>query len=994
MKQHWIWLMTLAVATAFFTCSAGVRGDVPPVEITPRKAAMLERPTPWADSLMETLTLDQMIGQLFMIPAYSNQGVAHENEVRALIDNYEVGGLIFMQGSPHKQVTLTNDYQQRSKVPLLIAMDAEWGPGMRLDSTIRYPRQMTLGAANSPGLTYQFGLECARQLRALGVHVNFGPVVDVNNNPKNPVINNRSFGENRQRVAVLGDAYARGLQDGRVLACAKHFPGHGDTDVDSHKDLPYIMHDRARLDSLELYPFRELAKTGLGSVMIAHLYVPALDSTALKPSTLSEKIVTDLLRDSLGFEGLVFTDAMTMQGLAKYFEPGEMHVKALEAGNDVLLFPGDVKVALARIKQAIADSVLTKERIAERCHRVLKTKEWAGLHNWAPHPLEGLTEGLNDSRAQALEHRIAGEALTVLRNQNGLLPLGPDTLKWATLTIGGDGKNAFVRTVDRHLDAAHLVMSRNPDFSTLKSMQSKLGKYDVVLAVFENTSNRGSKNYNITQDALRMLAGVDAQVAVGITANPYALRKLRDWESIDAVVVAYQDSEATLEELAEMMVGARGAQGRLPVTISAKYPEGFGLVTQPNGRLSMGFPEDTGIEATRLAAIDTIAVEGIAEQAFPGCRVLVVKEGTVVYDKAFGHHTYAGKKSVTQETVYDLASITKVAASTVSLMALHEQGQVHPDYNLCDYLAIPDSNDHFNMNLREMLSHTARLKPWIPFYSQTLVSGGLDPSVYKRLPSDGYTVCVADQCFIMDTYVDSMKQVILQNGLRENRDYRYSDLGYYFVKDIIEQQTGTGLADYALEHYYRPLGLHSMRYNPLGYMDRGVIAPTEEDGYFRGQLIHGFVHDPGAAMMGGVGGHAGLFSNAWDLAVLMHMLERGGDYAGMQFLSPETISEYTTCHFCYEDNRRGIGFDKPTLQLNAGPTCNEASASSFGHSGFTGTLTWADPEHDLVYVFLSNRIYPDAANRKLITLDIRTRIQEVIYQAYGIQPRPERLPNP
>lgn len=992
-RLTWTFICTLALLT--LTCGMNTAEPTAGEVREPRRAVLLEQPTPWADSLMDELTLEQQVGQLFMVPAYSNKGPEHEASIRHQIETYAVGGMIFMQGSPARQVELIRDYQELSEVPLLIAMDAEWGPAMRLDSTVNYPRQMTLGAANSVELAYDFGREVARQLKLLGVHVNFAPVVDVNNNPENPVINNRSFGENRERVSQLGAAYTAGMQDAGILACAKHFPGHGDTDVDSHKDLPVISHGVDRLDSLEMYPFRKLVPEGLGSVMIAHLHVPALDSSARKPSTLSNRIVDGWLRDSLNFEGLIFTDAMTMQGLAKYFEPGEMHVRALEAGNDVLLFPGDLKVAKARILQAIADSVLSEVQIADRCHRILKTKEWCGLHKSRfPEPTD-LTEQLNRPAAKALEHRVAGAALTVLTNRDNWLPLGPDTLKVATLTIGGNAANRFTEIIDRHFSAKHFSMGRNPDFSTQRRMSESLQAFDAVLAVFDHTSNRSSKNYNITQDPIRMLRGLGGQtrVMLGVTANPYALRNLKDWEGLDAVVVGYQDGAATFEELAELVVGARGTSGRLPVSIQPDFPEGSGLDIASNGRMSVVYPSDIGVPNAFLAEIDAIIQNGIDTGAFPGCRVLLAKDGQVFYDRAFGHHTYQRRKPVAWETVYDLASITKIAASTTALMALTDEEQVHVDFNLCDYLEIPDSNAHFNMKLRDMLSHTARLKPWIPFYSKTLTAGAPDPSIYRPFPSEGFRTEVAKGVYIMDSYADSIRSAILSNGLRDERDYRYSDLGYYLIQDIIEFRSGTTLDAFMTDRFYRPLGLHSMRYNPRNHFPLENIAPTERDDYFRRQLIHGYVHDPGAAMLGGVAGHAGLFSNAWDLATLMHLFMYGGTYAGKRYLQAATVQEFTACQYCDEDNRRGIGFDKPTLSLNAGPTCNQASASSFGHSGFTGTLAWADPEHGLVYIFLSNRVYPDAANKKLIHLDIRTRIQEAAYAALNIPNRPVRRPS-
>lgn len=936
----------------------------------------------WADSALAAMSLDEKIGQLFMVAAYSNRDEAHVREIETLIEEQHIGGLIFMQGGPIRQANLTNRYQALSKTPLLIAMDAEWGLSMRLDSTIKYHREMSLGASRDEQLVYEYGEEMARQLKRMGVHVSFSPVVDINNNIKNPVIGSRSFGESRTLVAQLGAAYMRGLQNNHILANAKHFPGHGDTDVDSHKGLPVIQHPRSRIDSIELYPFRQLIAQGLGSMMIAHLKVPSLDSNT---TTLSHEVVTRLLREELAFDGLIFTDALNMNGVASYYEPGEVDLKALLAGNDVLLFPGDVPKAADLIKTALKDGLLSEEELNLHVKRILKAKEWTGASDFTPIKTSNLFKDLNNSKARSVHQKVIEQSMTVLQN-NLLLPIEKiDGRSIAVLSITDhkDKALAFEKAVRQHADIDFFIAPRKADFETSKRLSEQLGKYDLVIINFLSTSNSASRTYGITEQAIRLTNDINEQtkVVLNVFANPYVLNSISGVEHMDALVIAYHDDLTTIETCGRMLFGAANANGRLPVTINNRYKYGAGKPPQRLTRLRQASPEMIGWKSADLARIDSIANSGIKEQAYPGCRVLVIKDKNIVFDKSYGHLTYEQKSPVTSETVYDLASITKIIASTAAMMRLQDEGKLDVDYWICDYLDLPDSTEHYHIKLKDMLSHVARLKSWIPFYMETLDKGRLKPELYRTRPEPGFTTEVAKDLYIKNAYADTIYKNILDSGLRQNDGYKYSDLGYYYIKSIIEKISGTTLDNYVDSVFYKPMGLSSMGYHPLARMDKDIIAPTEFDMAFRGQLIQGYVHDPGAAMMGGVGGHAGVFSSAFDLAAMMQMFMDGGVYGGQRYLSEEVLSYFTTCHYCDDEVRRGIGFDKPALDKGTGPTCEAASELSFGHTGFTGTMAWADPKEGLVYVFLSNRVYPNAENRKLLNMNIRTDIQEVIYEA-------------
>ena len=985
-------------------------------------ACFKERSTPWADSLMKVLTLEQKIGQLFMVAAWSdpNHTSYNSQKIQSLIENYNIGGLIFMQGSPGRQVALTNKYQSSSAIPLLIGMDAEWGLGMRLDSTIAYPRQMTLGAANNDSLVYAYGREMARQLRRIGVHVSFSPCIDINNNAMNPVISSRSFGERKELVATHGAMYMRGLQDGGVLACAKHFPGHGDTDVDSHKDLPVVAHPYERLDTLELYPYRYLINQGLGSVMTAHLYAPSLDPNEKVASTLSREVITNLLRGKLGFGGLVFTDAMNMQGIAKFFKPGEAEVRALQAGNDVLLFTQDVPMSIAKIKEAIDTGAISMDELNMHCYRILQAKEWAGLAKMEKVQVTQVHEDLNNAQALKLRREIIEQSITVVKNEGGTLPfthlLGS---KVAIVTVGADRKEQFHETLDRYGEFDHFMMEKNPDLKRAAYWQETLSKYDVVIAALVNTSNKPDRNFGVTNESVRILNAVGESnvVILGVLANPYALNTLKNFSNIESVLVAYQDDPMTQIAVAETVMGAIGANGTLPVSTTHEFPAGAGFSTRGGNRLRWTMGQDVWFTALKsstgsispggspagdyeedmmsdgenhksaqsIAAaagrIDRIAESGILSKAYPGCRVLVAKNGEVVYDKSFGALDWTGTKKVNENTVYDLASITKVASSTIAAMKLVDMGLLDVNKRLGDYLSFPTGNEYANVTIRNMLSHCAGFTPWIPFYMKTMTNGALKDNIYKTSAAEGFSMQVADGIYISDTYRDSIFNAIIRTPINADKGYKYSDLGYYFIQRIVEQQSGLSLDAFVSRHFYLPMGLASIGYLPLARMNASNIAPTENDRVFRGQTIHGYVHDQGAAMMGGVAGHAGLFSNAQDLAALMQMLMDGGVYGGDRYIQASTVSLFNTRHFA--GNRRGLGFDKPTFTPGQGSSCAEASANSFGHTGFTGTICWADPDHDLVYVFLSNRVNPDAENKKLQELNIRSEIQAEVYKAWG-----------
>lgn len=955
--------------------------------------------TPWADSVLSTLSLDERIAQLMMVAAYSNKDAKHEAETEQLIRERNIGGLIFFQGGPMRQARLTNRYQSAARTPLLLGMDLEWGLAMRLDSTLRFPRQMALGALRDDSLVMAMGEEIAREMKRLDVHVSFSPVVDVNNNPANPVINDRSFGEDRENVARKGIAYMRGLQRGGVIATAKHFPGHGDVDADSHYTLPLIAHSRTRLDSLELYPFQRLVDEGLSAMMVAHLEVPALDSIKGMPSTLSRPIVSDLLARELGFKGLVFTDALNMKGVANADKPGEIELRALQAGNDVLLFPQDPVKAIARIRKAVDDKELDPVVIDHKCLKVLRAKEWAGLRRNPPVRLEGLSDDLNTRQGETLRRRLYAGAITVLADHQELLPLRDLAgTRIASVVIGDSLNNPFQLALQRYADVKSFRCDKALKKDSLMALLRGLEDYDRVIVSVHRTSWRVKSDFGIPETAMDIVREIAARrpTVLALFANPYRLTRAYGAQHLASVVVAYEENDDTQDLVAQALFGAIGTSGKLPITASSFYQAGDGRALEPISRMGYALPEERGLQTLALRGIDDIVNGGIKAQAYPGAQVLVAVDGQVVWNKAYGHSTYEKQRRVRTDDLYDLASITKVASTTIALMKLVDEGKIDLTKPLGQYLPEIEGEHtaHSRMDLRDILTHQAGLKAFSLFYNRLLKDGKLRPGVASDTSSATHGVRVADGLYIRNEYRDSLLTWVLNTPLEAKGNYVYSDMGYYLLQEVIERITGKPLDAYVRETFYAPLGASTLTYRPYERFAKERIAPTEYDVAFRQRQVWGDVHDPGAAMKGGVAGHAGLFGSANDLAKVMQMLANGGTYGGQRYLSDAVVKDFTKCQFCKPDgngNRRGLGWDKPMRNGKSGPTCECVSYASFGHTGFTGTMAWADPEQGVVYIFLSNRVYPNAATNKLAELGIRTKVQEVVHGAVANRAVPARI---
>lgn len=944
---------------------------------------------PWVDSVMKSLSQDQRIAQCMWIAAYSNRDISHEVEISDLIKKYSPGGLIFFQGTPEKQAELTNYYQRISKVPLIISMDAEWGPGMRLQNVEKFPYQMTLGAIQDDSLIYRMGKVVADQCKRLGVQVNFAPVADINNNASNPVINYRSFGENRERVTAGAMMYMKGMQDDGVLATLKHFPGHGDTNTDSHLDLPVITHDRARLDSLELFPFLNLINEGAGAVMTAHLNLPSLDPETNRPSTLSPVIITGLLKNEMGFKGLVITDAMNMKGVTKYFNQGEAEAEALRTGNDVTEFVTDIDAAIKAVKKMVADKKLTNADIDMKCRKILALKYWSGLSSFRPVKIDNIAEDLSSTGNKALIRDLYANALTVIANRNAILPVkNLKDIKIAAVSINRNKSSIFQqRILDYH--PADTFCIDPGDAVKSEELIQKLKDYDLVIAGIFKTDQRPGMNFGIKPSMTGFLDKMISSQKTIITyfGNPYAISKIVSLKKADGLILTYQENDYTEDLAAQLIFGGIEGKGKLPVTINSDWPSGYGIETKGNIRISYGFPENACMSSAFLThKIDSIANAGIKAGAYPGCEVMVARKGIVVFHKAYGFHTYDNRIAVRNDDLYDLASVTKVSSTLAGLMLLDSQGKFSPEKKLGDYLPEFRHTNKENLLLKDMLTHQSGLKDWIPFWKETVrTDSSFKRNVFRHEYSVKYPLLVANNLYINRNYRKEIFREIAKSPLGEKK-YVYSDLTFIIAPEIIEKLTGEKWYDFVTENIYHRIGAFDIGFNPYRRYSLERIVPTEYDSLFRRQLLHGTVHDEGAAMLGGISGHAGLFATANDLMKLIELYRRKGEYGGEQIIDRSVLERYTKVQFPENNNRRGLGFDKPYLnnkelsQDKSYPT-HSATPESFGHSGYTGTFVWVDPVYEISYVFFSNRVYPTRNNNLLSDLNIRTEILQSVYDS-------------
>ncbi|MFV8466398.1 glycoside hydrolase family 3 N-terminal domain-containing protein [Flavobacterium sp. LB1P62] len=931
----------------------------------------------WVDSVYHAMNLEERIGQLFMVAAYSNKDTVHFNAIDKLILENKIGGLIFFQGGPVRQAKLSNRFQTKSKIPLFIGNDAEWGLSMRLDSTSRYPWNMTLGAIQDMKLIEKVGVQMGAQSKRLGLQFNFAPVLDINTNPRNPIIGFRSFGEDKYKVTERAIALMKGVQSQGVYSTGKHFPGHGDTEIDSHKGLPTVNASKENLQQVAFYPYKKMFHEGLSSVMVAHLNIPSLEPRSNYPSSISYNVVTNILQKELGFKGLIFTDALNMKAVSNTSMPSEINFEAFMAGNDILLFPEDVPSAIEKFKIGYSANLISEERLASSVKKILKFKYKAGLNSYKPIETATLFTDLNSAENEALQYELYENAITVLKNTASVLPIkNLDKQKIAYVKIGDDNNNSFISTLKKYADVT-VISDTNLD-----SLQVKLKPFTTVIIGYHK-SDVAFKNGDLNSDELFKINYLarNNNVVLDIFTKPYSLLPIANFEDIEGLVVSYQNSDIAQVVSAELIFGAIEAKGKLPVSINTNFKVNDGLTTEKLNRLGFTTPENVGMNSSILSKIDLIAKKAISAKMTPGIQVLVARNGKVIYQKSFGYHTYNNDLKVLDSDIYDVASLTKILATLPNVMQQYDQQKINMETTLGTMSQIFKNSNKEDIHFKELLSHYAGLVAGLSFYKATMDKSKFPSETYfRKVAEEQFSKKMGDSLFIRNDFHDTIMKMIVKSKLSLKKEYKYSDLTFMILKDYLENATGKKLEDLIQENFYQSLGMNNSTFNPLNKFDKNRIPPTEMDTYFRHQILQGYVNDLSAALEGGVSGHAGVFSNAMDVAKIMQLYLQKGNYGNHQYFSEKTFNDFNTCYFCAAGNRRGIGFDKPQLGT-AGPTCGCASMTSFGHTGFTGTMAWADPETQIVYVFLSNRTFPLATENKLSKENIREDIQEVIYDA-------------
>ena len=968
----------------------------------------------WVDSVYNSFTLEQRVGQLICMRA-NQPDKPFFDDVAKYIKKYNIGGVCFFRADAEAQVKKTNEWQALAQTPLMVSIDAEWGLAMRVNKTLAYPYQMTLGAVADDQLIYEMGQQVAEQCQRMGIHVNFAPVVDVNSNAANPVIGMRSFGEDPENVGNKGVAYAMGMQSKGLITSMKHFPGHGNTSTDSHLTLPTVTRPIEEVRDIELAPFRKMIENGVNGAMVGHLYFPAIEKVKNTSSSLSYGVVTDLLKEEMGFEGLIFTDGLDMKGVSEKVRNDSVPYVAFMAGNDVLILPHDVPFAIKTIKAAAERDTVAAARLEESCKKILRYKYRAGLNDYTALSTENLMTDLKKKSYIELRQQLYDEAITMLRNENQVIPLA-NNKKIAVVTIGNTKNDVNNGLIERGYSTTSFVVEKDKIASKSADWLKKLEAYDLVVVNIEKTTMFANKNYGINDETVKFFNRLVAQndVILNLFACPYALDMFRINNSVKAVVVGYQDEVPAVDAVVRLLAGELEPHGTLPVSVSKfKCGEGIVIGTPVTPRYTLPFKEepvksepvkgqlmqnepipvesepDMTLPVMKLdekyaQRLDSVAKAGIKGKAYPGCQIVALKDGHVVYDTCFGTFTYGGGHHVQPDDLYDIASCTKIFASTLAIMKLYDDGLIDLNKTLADFFPYLKGKAHGKLKLIDIMTHQAGLKAWIPFYKVTVDENGPMEAFYSDEIDKSHNVRVAENLYLVNDYADRIFDSVSKTPLGKKK-YLYSDMGFYYMPKIVKQLTNQNIEDYLNEKFYHPMNLWHICYQPLNHFIREQIAPTENDTVFRKQLIWGDVHDQAAAMFGGVAGHAGLFANARDLAVLMQMLLDEGTYNGVQYLKPETVRYFTRAPFSSNDNRRGIGFDKLPVNKKGSSTASKSgSMKGFGHTGFTGTFVWADPKNKTVLIFLSNRVHPDPEPNRLARQNIRTALHDILYEAYPI----------
>jgi CubicO group peptidase (beta-lactamase class C family)/beta-glucosidase-like glycosyl hydrolase len=930
----------------------------------------------WVDSVFNSLSTDEKIGQLFVVPVPSRINETAINKIENQIKSKEIGGVIFDSLGPLQQAKITSRFQTVSNVPLLVAQNAAVGLGQVRDSALHLPEPYIVGAARNDSMGYLAGKEIARKMKLLGAHVNVSSFAEISSNFRDS-LSHHSFGQNQNRVASRALAFMNGLQANGILAIVKNFTINGATVLDVQDGIPVI---DASVDSVKSFPFYRLFEHKLAGVMTAPASFPLFyqDKNIVKKNdfdaaTLSLMFTGKWLKQRLDYQGLTVVD-IRHKKVVDEKNKGNDELIAFQAGNDLLISAGEIGPAIRKIKRLLKKDENFEAVLTTNVRKILAAKFDAGL--WRPSVVntDNLVAKLNSPEAQLVSQKLYEAGITVIQDQRNVIPISTlENKHFAYINTTSQQSGELYQYLSKYVHTSYFAWDEKTDVESFSDSLKEA--HVIIIGIFKQTP--ASVIQKLTAFAQRSVQAHEVIVCdFGKNFSPSAIPNA-------TLIKAYTAVPETLRAVPQVIFGGLKADGMLPYTISPDAPEGTGLRTETLKRLTYSIPEDAGMNSGTLEKIKQIVEEAITTHATPGCQILVARNGKVVYDKSFGGLTYDNTDSVTEENIYDLASLTKVSATLQTVMFMYEKGLIDLNKKLSYYLPQLKNTNKKDITLLEMLTHQAGLVPFIPMWTETVKNNVFLPQYYSRVQSEGYPLQVSPDLYAAPILRDSVWSWIGESKLQNKPPrtpyaYQYSDLGFLLLQRLAEKIFNQPIDDFLAQNLYEPLGAYTTGFTPLKRFPAQRIAPTEDDKIYRKTHIAGTVHDERAAMMGGVAGHAGLFSNATDLAKLGQMLLQEGSYGGYQYYKPETVNLFTAKQF--DRSRRGLGWDKPVQSEWNSPTSLKASPRTFGHTGFTGTCIWIDPEFNLVYIFLSNRVYPDRS-AKLITSNIRSRIQDVIYDS-------------
>jgi beta-glucosidase-like glycosyl hydrolase/CubicO group peptidase (beta-lactamase class C family) len=890
----------------------------------------------WVEKTIANMSIEEKIGQLIFPAVYGKsfeEGSSEYNRLKHLINDLNVGGFILMNTGFKEQIDLTNKLQSLAKYPLLFSADYERG----IPEVLSFPYNMGIGAANDEWLTFKMGEIVAKIGRAVGVHQNYSPVIDINNNPMNPIINVRSFGESSANVTKLSNSYIKGLQKWRMLATSKHFPGHGNTSIDSHKDIPILNITKKSLYKLELQPFKSNIQNGVMSVMVGHLGLPKIESEQNLSSSLSKIIVTDILRSEIKFNGLIVTDAMNMEAITKYHSPSEAAKLAFIAGNDAILFPPNEDEAFYGILNAVKIGEISETRLNESVRRILLAKRWLGIDRNRFIDSTTTLESLITKEYRKIANQLAQKSITLVKNDQNLIPINSDSSKrYFHIALLENHNSHSAEKFNSYLSSRikNSISQILPIKSTKREYEEVINKAKhsnvIILSVYlKMRASKGTIGLSESQeDLINSIISLNKPIILLSHGNPYLLMA---FQKIKTYLTNYGDSPISELAFAQALFGENDIEGMLPVSIpNTPYKYGHSIKICRT-KLCYNDNFQTDVFQKQFENVESLILNAIKDSIFSGASLLIAKDGEILFEKAFGRFTYdPNSNSILPNTIFDLASVTKVTATTTAAMICIDKKYFSLDDKVCKYLPPFSAKGKENITIRNLLLHNSGLISFKPFYK--LCKNAKE--VFKEI------------CNSELDYQTGTKTV-------------YSDLGMITLGKVIEKVTKKSLDKFCKDEIFNPLAMKDTYFKPPTEL-KNRIAPTEVDNYWRHRLLWGEVHDENSYMLGGVAGHAGLFSTANDLAVLLQMILQKGFYKGKQYIQKETVELFTKKQS--DQSSRALGWDTKSESSSCGKLFSEFY---YGHTGFTGTSVWTDPLKNLIVIFLTNRVHPTRDNNKL-----------------------------